>query len=98
MAESGLGGIFRFKADCAGKHASNVTYKQRLGSTPYTCMYGAVKDVSRFHSGCKAWVHLNSERREKGSKHTPRVLEAIDLGFEPNTSEWCFFIPKKQTL
>jgi len=98
MAESGLGGRFWFKAACAGKDARNVTYKQRLGSTPYTCMYGEVKNVSRFRAfGCRAWVHLNSERREKG-KHTPRALEAIYLGFEPNTSSWCFFIPERQTL
>ena len=98
MAESGLGGRFWFKAACAGKDARNVTYKQRLGSTPYTCMYGDVKDVSRFRAfGCRAWVHLNSERRENG-KHTPRALEAIYLGFEPNTSAWCFFIPERQTI
>jgi hypothetical protein len=61
-------------------------------------MYCEVKDVSRFSAfGCGAWVHLNSERREKG-KHTPRVLEALYLGFEPNTSSWCFFIPERQTL
>ena len=55
MAESGLGGRFSFKAACAGKDASNVTYKQRLGSTPYTCMYDDVKDVSRFRAfGCRA--------------------------------------------
>ncbi len=48
MLESGLRGRFWFKAACAGKDVSNVTYKQRLGSTPYTCMYGEVKDVSRF--------------------------------------------------
>ena len=35
MAESGLGGRFWFKAACAGKDARNVTYKQRLGSTPH---------------------------------------------------------------
>ena len=60
MAESGLGGRFWFKAACAGKDALNVTYKQRLGSTPYTCMYGDVQDVSRFRAfGCRAWVYLN---------------------------------------
>jgi transposase InsO family protein len=69
MAESGLGGRFWFKAACAGKDARNVTYKQRLGSTPYTCMYGEVKNVSRFRAfGCRARVHLNSERREKRKK------------------------------
>ena len=60
-------------------------------------MYGDVKDVSRFRAfGCRAWVHLKSERRENG-KHTPRALEAIYLGFEPNTSSWVFFIPERQT-
>ena len=88
MVESGLGGRFWFKTACAGKDASNVTNKQRLGSTPYTCMYDNDKDVSRFSVfGCRASVHLNSEKREKG-KHTPRALEAIHLGFEPNTSTW----------
>ena len=38
IAESGLGERFWFKATCAGKDARNVTYKQRLGSMPYTCM------------------------------------------------------------
>ncbi len=51
------------------------------------------------HIGCRAWVHLNSERREKG-KYTPRELEArvIYLGFKPDTSAWCSFIPERQTL
>ncbi len=98
MAESGLGGRFWFTAACAGKDARNVTYKQRIGSTPYTCMFDLVKDVSRFCAfGCRAWVHLNSERREK-EKHTPRALEAIYLGFEPNSSSWSFFIPERQQL
>ncbi len=61
-------------------------------------MFDDVKDVSRFHAfGCRAWANLNSKRREQG-KHTPRALEAIYLGFEPNTSAWCFFIPERQTL
>ncbi len=96
MVESGLGVRFWFKAACAWKDASNVTRKQRLGSTPYTCMYGEVKNVSRFCAfRCRAWVHLNSEMREKG-KHTSRVLEAIYHGFEPNTSSWRFFISERQ--
>ena len=44
MAESGLRGRCWFKAACAGNDACNVTYKQWLGSTPYTCMYGEVKE------------------------------------------------------
>ena len=98
MAESGLGGRFWFKAALAGKDARNVTYKQRLGQTPHSCIYGELKDVSRFRAfGCRAWVYLNAERREKG-KHTPRAQEAIYLGFEPNTSALSFFIPERQTL
>ncbi len=78
-----MGGGFWFGVACAWKDARNVTYKQLLGSTPYTCMYDDVKDASRFLAfGCRAWVHLNSERREKG-RHTTRALEAIYLGFEP---------------
>jgi hypothetical protein len=98
MAEPGLEGRFWFKAALASKDARNVTYKQRLGQTPYSCVYGELKDVSRFRVfGCRAWVYLNAERREKG-KHTPRAQEAIYLGFEPNISAWSFFIPERQTL
>ncbi len=47
---------------------------------------GELKDVSRFSAfGCRAWVYLNVERREKG-KHTPRAHGAIYLGFEPDNS------------
>ncbi len=101
MAESGLGGRFWIKAALTGKDIGNVTYKQRHGETSYSCIYGELKGVSRFHTfGCRAWVYLNAERREKG-KHTPSAKEAIYLGFEPNgpnTSAWSFFIPERQTL
>jgi hypothetical protein len=98
MAESGLGGRFLFKASLAGKDTHNLIYKQRLWQTPHSCIYGELEDVSRFRAfGCRAWVYLNAERREKG-KHTPREQEAIYLGFEPNTSAWSFFIPERQTL
>jgi hypothetical protein len=61
-------------------------------------MYGEMRYVSRFRAfGCRAWVHLNKKRREKG-KHTPRALEAINLGFEPNSSAYTFFIPEQQTM
>jgi hypothetical protein len=84
MAESVLGGRFWFKAAIAGKDTRNVTYTQRLGQTPYSCMYdGELKDVSRFRAfGCSAWVYPNAERREK-RKHPSRAQEAIYLGFEP---------------
>ena len=57
-----------------------------------------MKYVSRFRSfESRTWVHLNSERREKG-KHTLRALEAIVLGFEPNTSARSFFISSNSSL
>ena len=55
MAEPGFEGRFWFKAALAGKDARNVTYKQLLGQTPYSCIYGELKDVSRFCAfGCRA--------------------------------------------
>jgi hypothetical protein len=98
MAESGLGGRFWFKSAVAGCDARNSTYKERIGTTPWRIMHGEKRDVSRFRAfGCRAWVHLNSERRDKG-KHTPRAVEAIYIGFEPNTSAYSFFIPEKNTM
>ncbi len=76
MAESGLGGRSLFKAAHAGKDARNVTYTQRLGQTPYSCIYdGELKDGSRFRAfECRTswWVYLNAEKREKG-KRIPRA-------------------------
>ena len=78
MAESGLGGRFWFKSALAGCEARNVTYKERIGTTPWKLMHGSPRDVSKFRAfGCRAWVYLNSERRDKG-KHTPRAVEAIN--------------------
>ena len=72
MAESGLGGRFWFKAATAGKDARNVTYKERIGISPYQATYGEKKDISDFRAfGCRAWVYLDKQRRQKG-KHTPR--------------------------
>ena len=78
-AESGLGGSFWFKAAAAGKAARNVTFKERIGMSPYQAMYGhgEKRDVSDFRAfGCRAWVYLDKQRLEKG-KHTPRAKEAI---------------------
>ena len=98
MVESGLGGRFWFKSASAGCEARNVTYKARIGTSPWNLMHGEKKDLSRFRAfGCRAWVHLNSERREKG-KHTPRAIEVIYLGFQPNTSSWSFFIPERNSM
>ena len=73
-------------------------YKARIGTTPWKLIHGEKMDLSRFRTfGCRAWVHFNSERREKG-KHTQQAIEVIYLGFQPNTSSWSFFIPKRNTM
>jgi hypothetical protein len=71
MAESGLAGRCWFSAVNHGKKYQNVTFKYRLGTTPYAQLYGMKKDVSKFRPlGCKSYVHLNKERREKGKHRT----------------------------
>ena len=66
MVDSSLGGRFWFKAATAGKDASNVTFKERIGMTPHQAMYGEKKDVSDFRAfGCRAWVYLDKQSREK---------------------------------
>jgi hypothetical protein len=98
MAESGLGGRFWFRAATAGKDARNVTFKERIGMTPYQAMYGEKKDVSNFRAfGCRAWVYLDKQRREKG-KHTQRAKEAVYVGFVPNMSAWAFWIPEDKKI
>jgi hypothetical protein len=73
MAESGLAGRFWYFAVNHGKNCRNVTFKQRLRTTPHARLHGVKKDVSKFRPFiCKAYVHLNKERREKG-KHTPQA-------------------------
>jgi hypothetical protein len=58
------------------------------------------KDVSKFRPfGCKAYVHLNKERRDKG-KHTPFAVEAINLGFasDCNMSVYKFIFPRLENV
>ncbi len=98
MVESGLGGRFWFKSAMTGCEAWNVIHKERIGTTPWRLMHGGKKDVSLFRAfGCRAWVYLNKERWETG-KHTQRVVEAIHLEFEGNTSAYSFFISEKKTI
>ena len=100
MAESGMAGRFWFSASIHGKNCRNVTFKQRLGTTPHAKMYGEKADVSKFRPfGCRAYVHLNKERRAPG-KHTPRAVEAIHLGFasDRNMSAYKFYIPSTGQL
>ncbi len=62
--------------------------------------YCEKKDVSKFRPfGCKAYMQLNKERREKG-KHTPRAVDVINLGFasDNNTSRYKLYNPTNQTI
>ena len=88
MAESGLGGQHWSCSTQNGVNCRNVTFKERLGTTPYEKTYGIKKDVSRFKPfGCRAYMHLNKDQRDKG-RHAPKAVEAINLGFalDSNTS------------
>ncbi len=61
-------------------------------------MYGEQKDVSNFRAfGCRAWVYLDKQRREKG-KHTPRAKQAVNVGFVPNMSAWAFWVLEDKTI
>ena len=72
MAESGLAGRYWFSAVTHGKNCRNVTFKYRLSTTPYARLCEMKKDVSKFRAfGCKAYVHLNKERRDsEGERKT----------------------------
>ena len=66
--------------------------------TPYQAMYGEKKDVSDLRAfGCRAWVYLDKQRRQKG-KHTPRAKEAIYVSFTENMSVWTFYIPEDRKI
>jgi hypothetical protein len=60
--------------------------------TPHQAMYGEKRDVSDFRAfGCRAWVYLEKQRREK-EKHTPRAKEAIYDGVSNNMRVWALWI------
>jgi hypothetical protein len=60
MSESGLAGRDWFSAVNHGKNCRNVTFKYRLGTTPYARrLYGMKKDVSKFRPlECKAYMFI----------------------------------------
>ena len=94
MAESGLGGRFWFAAVTHGVNCRNATFNKRVGTTPHEKIFGVKKYVSKFRPfGCRAYMHLNKERREKG-RHAPRAIEVINLGLatDENTSGYKFYI------
>jgi hypothetical protein len=93
MTESGLGARFWFKAASAGKDARNVTFEERI-----RMMHSGKRGFSDLRTfGCRTWVYLDKQRREKG-KHTPRAKEAIYVGFANNISAWAFWIPEDKTI
>ncbi len=70
MAGSGLGGLYWFSAMQNGVTCRNVTYKESIGTSPYKKTYGVKKDGSKFRPfGCRAYMHLNKDQREKGIMH-----------------------------
>ena len=94
MAESGMGGPLWYSAGNHGLNSRTTTFKRRLGTTPHEKIFGVKKDVTKFRPfGCRAYMHLNKDRREKG-KHVPKAVEVIHLGFAPdqNTSGYKFLI------
>ena len=95
MAESGLAGRFWFRALVSSRDARNVTYHERIKTTPHMLVFGQPKNVSRFRAfGCRPYMTLNEERRGPG-KLAPRALEGINLGFasDSNTSGYVIFFP-----
>ena len=80
MTESGLAGKYWFCAATCGKDCRNATYMKRIKNTPWELLFGERRDVSKFRPfGCRAWMFLNKDRREKG-KTAPGAVEVINLG------------------
>jgi hypothetical protein len=78
----------------------NVTFKQSIGTTPFEKMYGIKKDVSKFRPfGCRAYMHLNKDSREKGG-HAPKAVEAVNLGFvtDCNSSGYKLYIEETGSI
>ncbi len=48
MAQSCMAGRFWFSASTHAKNCRNVTYKQRIGTTPHAKLYGTNADFSKF--------------------------------------------------
>ncbi len=62
----------RLRAATASKDASNVpvTFKERIGLTPYQAMYVEKKDASDYRAfRCKAWVYLEQATPRERKAH-----------------------------
>jgi hypothetical protein len=59
-------------------------------------MYGIKKDPYKFRPfGCRAYMHLNKDRIEKG-RHAPKAVEAVNLGFATDCNTSTSFTLRKQ--
>ena len=79
MAESGLGGRFWFKAALAGKDARNVTYKQRLGQTPHSCIYGELKDASAHSVAGHGFTSMRKGGKRVSTPQERKKQSILDL-------------------
>ena len=63
------------------------------------CMEQRKMGKSSDHFGCRVYMHLNKEWREKGM-HTPQGVEAINFGFatDCNTSGYKFYIEETRKI
>ncbi len=58
-----------------------MLYVERIKNSPWRQLYGEKRDVLKFRPfGCRAWMFLNKNHREKG-KTAPRAVEVVNLGF-----------------
>ena len=63
--ESGVNVRFWFHMMLTAANASNLTWKKRLGTTPYRAAFGEKKDLSKLRAfGCRAIMYLEEVRRE----------------------------------
>ena len=100
MVESGMTGMFWFRALITAKDARNATYHERIKTTPHMLVYGQPKNLSKFRAfGCRAFMTLHKDRRGPG-KYATRAFEGINLGFatDSNTSAYVIFVPESRKV
>jgi hypothetical protein len=99
LHQSGMGSRFWFDAMVAAAHASNVTYKSRIGTTPWMLAYGETNDVTKIRTfGCLAVSYLEPVRWSAPGKFSDRAAEGINLGLaiDLNTSGYKIYYPAER--
>jgi hypothetical protein len=82
-------------------NASNLTWKKRLGTTPYRAAFGEKKDLSKLRAfGCRAVMYLEEARREDPGRFADRGVEGINLGpaIDANTSAHKVYLIKEKVI